>query len=137
MPYPSFPTFRGRDILSASLKMELGKILSLSQIYLDKLYGNIRKMRNRERNKLFGNVLGKTFWNLSCSRFEFISISVESHSIVGRHLDYMNSSDNEYNVGCSYSYLIYSLGYLFRVSFIMCNRAQVDQFMNTIQYQKL
>ena len=137
MPYPSFPTFRGRDILSESLKKELGKILSLSQIYLDKLYGNMTKMSNKERNQLFGNVLGKTFWNQSCSRFEFITISVESNSIVGRHIDYMNSNDRDYNVGCSYSYLIYSLGYLFRVSFIMCNRSQVDQFMNVIQSQRI
>ena len=133
MPYPSFPNFRGRDILSESLKLELGKILSLSQIYVDKLYGNIIKMNNIERNKLFGNVLGRTFWSASCSRFEFITVSVETNSIIGRHIDYMNSSDEDYNVGCSYSYLIYSFGYLFRVSFIMCNRSQVDQFLKTIQ----
>ena len=130
-PYPSFPEMRGRNILTKQMKVELGKIMSMSQAYLDKFYSN-KKMNDKERNKQFGNEMAKSFWQFSTSRFEFVTIFVETDAIVGRHMDYMNSKDDQYNVGCSYSYLIEHVGKVFRVNFIMCNRLQVDAFMEKI-----
>ena len=133
MPYPSFPIFRGKDILPPCLKIELGKIMSLSQVYLDEFYGVESKMCNKLRNNLFGSVLGRSFWQSSVSRFEFITIFAECESIVGRHVDYMNAKDDDYNVGCSYSYLIWKDGDLYRVNFVMSNRHQIDSFMKKMK----
>ena len=132
MPYPSFPQFRGKDILPLRLKVELGKIMSISQFYLDRLYEPRYMMNSKLRNELFGIPFGRSFWQFSSSRFEFVTIYVEYSSIVGRHLDYMNAKNESYNVGSSYSYLIFYDLAVYKVTFIMCNRAQIDAFMRIV-----
>lgn len=62
MPYPSFPTFGGRDILSPCLKEELHKIMSLSQVHLDKFYKPQHIMNSKLKNELFGIPFGRSFW---------------------------------------------------------------------------
>ena len=133
MPYPSFPTFRGRDILPQCLKVELGKIMSVSQLYADMFYRPRYKMTCPLRNEMFGIPLGRSFWPLSSSRFEFVTVYVECNSIVGRHLDYMNAKNELYNIGTSYSYLIWYSLVVYKVTFIMCNRSQIDDFMRVLK----
>ena len=107
--------------------------MSVTQSYDDRFYEPRYKMNCKLRNELFGIPFGRLFWPFSSSRFEFVTVYVECNSIVERHLDYMNSKNEFYNIGTSYSYLIWYRLVVYKVTFIMCNRAQIDDFMRVIE----
>lgn len=131
-PHASFPHWLSKDILNKQLKTELGKIMHLSQLLVDDLERDTKVMNNWERTLEFGYVLGKCFWENSSSRFEFITIIAEKDCTISRHLDYQNSKEKYYNVGCSYSFLYQKENDMYRVNFVLCNRRQVDSFFEEI-----
>ena len=135
-PYASFPNWCGRNVLSIQMKTELGKIMDTCQMHVDMYHENSFLMNDEERNEEFGYVFGKSFWGPCRSRFEFLTIIAEKDSILNRHVDYLNSRDSRYNIGCSYSYLIRRDSDIYRVNFVLCNRIQVDWFMQEINQLK-
>ena len=99
--------------------------MDMSQLCVDKMHQQEIVMNNNERNIQFGLILSKSFWAQCNSRFEYVTIIVEKGSTVCRHLDYLNSQDINYNVECSYSYLIKKDNEIYHINCVLCNCVKV------------
>ena len=112
--------------------------MSLGQDILDKMYTENNIMNDGLRNDLFGYRFGKSYHESCTARFEFFTVIVEWKSLLNRHVDYLNDTDDFYNYGCSYFYLIVNKAFhqLYRVNFIMTSRVECGKFMKKIRNEK-
>ena len=135
MPYRGFPSEKQKHVLPDNLRSEAANIMSLGQDILDKMYTKDNIMNDELRNDLFGYRFGKSYHESCTARFEFFTVIVEWKSILNRHVDYLNDTDDFYNYGCSYSYLIVNKAFhqLYRVNFIMTSREECGKFMKKLR----
>lgn len=115
-------------LLTAGVRLDLSKILTRGQLFLDKVYAS--PYSDPSRTHLFGCPMARYFSPHCLSRFEFVDVFVESNATLNRHMDYQNDPMTGYNCGVSYSYVIYHLSGLYRVNVIMASRAYCGNFMS-------
>ena len=123
-----FPDTKKVDLMSPTLKEQVGKIMSMAQKLLNIMYGDQQPhpFEDSLRNKLYGQRFARIFSPNCTALFEFVDFFVETGSALNRHMDYENGADPGYDYGASYSYVITYQGKLYRVNMIMCTRKKVD-----------
>lgn len=124
-----------RHLMGPKMIEHIGKILSLSQEYLDDFFAGSEDppMSDPKRNSLFGDKFASSISGKCTSRFEYLDIFVESGSQLNRHMDYMNGCSKGYEYGTSYSYTHMYDGKLYRVNLIAVCRKVCDASMRELE----
>jgi hypothetical protein len=98
--------------IPGKLHAQIGKVLSLSQELLPKLYPDEHPepFYDHRRTKLFGKPFASLFFDECTSRFEFVDLYLESQGQLNRRLDYVNDG----TPGCIYIRCLVFLSLFFR-----------------------
>jgi hypothetical protein len=123
-----------RWLMGEKMIGDVGKILSLCQVYLNDLYKDQKPapMSDSFRNSLFGDKFAESISPACTSKFEFVDIFVQSASTLHRHMDYSNGRTPGYEYGTSYSYVRMYEGREYRVNIIATCRHVCDSSIREI-----
>lgn len=117
--------------MSPGLKAAIGEVGSNLRQFMEKAYPG--RVPNQLRERLFGRRFA-AIWGDDCTcDYEFVDFFLESGSMLGRHMDYLNGMKGEYDHIASYSYCItLEDGKEYRQNIIMTYRLWCDSNMDKL-----
>ena len=117
--------------MSPNLKAAIGQVANNLQQFLEKVRPG--RVVDDLRGRLFGNRFAG-MWGSECTcDFEFVDFFLESRSMLGRHMDYLNGKNEGYDYVASYSYCIEIDGKEWRQNIIMTHRTHCESNMKTLR----